>query len=89
MSGDRMICRPLYLQITDATGSTHVEERQTWGENGPERLHRSIADSYRSEWEREAENRMKAGDDSPLPRPIVSIISREEYQRARFGARRK
>lgn len=88
MSGDRMICRPLYLQITDATGSTHVEERQTWGENGPERLHRSIADSYRSEWERQCEQRKKDGDFFPLPRPIVSIISRDEYLRARFGARK-
>lgn len=88
MTDDRMIHRPLYLRITDSSGSTHVDERQTWGQDGPERLHKSIADSYRSEWERECEQKKKEGDFFPLPRPIVSIISRDEYLRARFGARK-
>lgn len=53
-----MPTRPLHLRITDSGGSTHVEERQTWGGDGP-----------------------------PVPRPIVAIISREEYERERFGGK--
>lgn len=77
-----MVTKPLLLRITDSGGSSHVEERWTWGEDGPARLHASIEQQYLDEWRKAQE---KAKDGPPVPRPIVAIISRAQYDRERFG----
>lgn len=78
MSADRMVSRPLYVRITDSRGVSRVEERQTWGQDGPERLHLSIAKAYADEWAREG----CAGNP-----PRVDVITKEEYEHARFARR--
>jgi len=75
---EHMVTRPLYLRITDSRGISRVEERQTWGQDGPERVHLSIARSYANEWARE---------ECPGNPPRVDVITRDEYDRARFAGR--
>lgn len=73
-----MAARPLFLQITDTNGSKHVEERQCWGENGPSRVFEAVSGQYLDEWLKE-----KNGT-----RPVLSILTREEYDAIRFGGKK-
>lgn len=75
----------LYVRITDCHGSTKVEERQTWGENGPATLHASILKQYRKDYEdRIAKEKDKA---KQLTIPRVEVITKAEYDAVRFSRR--
>ncbi len=77
MDHEHMTSRPLYLRI-HVGNSTRVEERQTWGKDGPERVLRAIARQYADEWHK---------DGRQGPPPAVSMISRQEYDKVRFADR--
>lgn len=80
---DHMKTAPLYVRITDCHGTTTVDERQTWGENGPATLHAAILKQYRKDYEdRVAKEKDKARH---LTIPRVEIITKAEYDAVRFS----
>lgn len=86
MEREREVFATLYLKITDSRGLSHVESRETWGENGRTQVHASILRQYSESHVRDEADRRKKGEKS-LPAPKVEVITKEEYLTTKFGRR--
>ena len=84
MDFERMTHSVLFLKITDGSGSFRVEQRPTWGVGGNSALYQAVSDQYLEAWKKAVEECRQKGMPDPN-KPVISIISKAEYDRIVFG----
>jgi len=75
----RMQTRPMYVRFTEPNGKVRVEERQVWDAA-------IFYDSLKEQYEQPPKNATTA-ERAHLKPTKVTIVTKDEYDKYRFGAR--